>query len=144
MESAVSQTPLPGTGGRLYEWLKLDPKWKQPFAYTLQNGEPFALAGLWDAWKEPATGEWLQTFAVITTTANELTGQVHDRMPVILAPKDYDDWLRRGEAHQPPGDLLRPYRAEAMSAAPCNLAVGDVGNNGPEVLIAEDDADVNW
>lgn len=117
-----------------YEWLKVDPKTKKPYAFSLANGEPFAFAGLWDAWKEPATGEWLQTFAIITTTANELTGKVHDRMPVILHPPDYDRWLERGEAHQPPVDLLRPYEAEEMQSAPCNPKVGNVRNNGPEML----------
>ena len=123
-----------------YEWQKSDvahgksKQTKKPFAYTLRNGEPFAFAGLWDAWKDPANGEWLQTFAVITTEANELTGEIHDRMPVILEPKDYDRWLERGEAHQPPIDLLRPYPAEAMGVQPCNPAVGNVRNNGPEML----------
>ena len=117
-----------------YEWQKIDPKTKRPFAYTLSNGEPFAFAGLWDAWKDPANGEWLQTFAVITTDANELTANVHDRMPVILHARDYDRWLARGEAEQLPTDLLRPYEAEAMRADACNPAVGNVKNNGPEML----------
>jgi len=117
-----------------YEWLKVDAKTKKPYAYSLSTGEPFAFAGLWDAWKDPATGEWLQTFAIVTTTANELTGQVHDRMPVILHPRDYERWLERGEAHQPPVDLLRPYEADEMQATPCNPKVGNVKNNGPEML----------
>ena len=117
-----------------YEWQKIDAKTKRPFVYTLTNGEPFALAGFWDAWKDPANGEWLQTFAVITTFANELPGKVHDRMPVILHPRDYDRWLVRGETVQLPTDLLRPYEAEEMQADPCNPAVGNVRNNGPEML----------
>ena len=117
-----------------YEWKKLDAKTKQPFAYSLSNGEPFAFAGLWDAWKNPQTGEWLQSFAIITTDANELTGKVHNRMPVILHPRDYGRWLERGEAHELPVDLLRPYEADAMDAAPCNPAVGNVRNNDPELL----------
>jgi len=51
---------------------------------------PFAFGGLWDGWKDPATGDWLQSFSIITTDPNELTGTVHDRMPVILKPSDYD------------------------------------------------------
>lgn len=117
-----------------YEWKKLTPKTKQPYAYLMRDGQPFAFAGLWDAWKNPANGEWLQTFAIVTTEANELAAEVHDRMPVILHPKDYDRWLERGEAHQPPVDLLRPYEAEAMKADTCNPAVGNVRNNGPEML----------
>ena len=117
-----------------YEWQKLDAKTKKPFAYTLKSGEPLAFAGLWDAWKDPENGEWLQTFAIITTTANELTAEVHDRMPVILKPRDYDRWLARGEVEQPPIDLLRPFDADAMLADACNPAVGNVRNNGPEML----------
>ena len=129
-----------------YEWQKIDPKTKKPFVYTLAKGEPFAFAGLWDAWKDPATGEWLQSFAVITTEANELTAKVHDRMPVILHERDYDRWLERGEAHQLPKDLLRPYEAEQMRAQTCDPAVGNVRNNYPELMEcprAEDGSELN-
>ena len=122
-----------------YEWKKMDPKTKQPYAYTLSNGQPFGFAGLWDAWKNPETGEWLQSFAIITTTPNELTAHVHDRMPVIVHPRDYDRWLERGHVAQPPVDLLRPYEAEQMRAAKVNPRVGNVRNNGPEMLQAPDD-----
>jgi putative SOS response-associated peptidase YedK len=117
-----------------YEWAKIDPRTKKPYAYSLNDDQPFAFAGLWDAWKDPVNGEWLQTFAIVTTTANELTGEVHDRMPVILHPRDYDRWLERGDAHRPPIDLLRPYEADEMQAAPCNPQVGNVRSNGPEML----------
>jgi putative SOS response-associated peptidase YedK len=117
-----------------YEWAKIDSKTKKPYAYSVNNRHLFAFAGLWDAWKDPANGEWLQTFAIITTTANELTSEVHDRMPVILHPKDYDRWLERGDAHRPPIDLLRPYEADEMQADSCNPQVGNVRNNGPEML----------
>lgn len=117
-----------------YEWAKIDPKTKKPYAYSLTNGQPFTFARLWDAWKDPANGEWLQTFAIITTAANELTGEAHDRMPVILHPKDYDRWLERGETERPPVDLLRPYEAEEMIATAVNQKVGNVKNNGPEML----------
>jgi putative SOS response-associated peptidase YedK len=53
------------------------------------DGErPFAFAGLWDAWKDPVNGEWLQSYSIITTDPNELNTCVHNRMPVILEPKD--------------------------------------------------------
>ena len=117
-----------------YEWKKLDTKTKQPFAYTMRDDQPFAFAGLWDAWKDPANGEWLQTFAVITTDPNELTAEVHNRMPVIVHPQDYDRWLERGTVEQPPVDLLKPYEAQAMKVAACNPLVGNVRNNGPEML----------
>jgi putative SOS response-associated peptidase YedK len=52
----------------------------------MKDGAPFGLAGIWENWKEPASGEWVRTFAVITTDANELVADIHDRMPVVLAP----------------------------------------------------------
>jgi putative SOS response-associated peptidase YedK len=54
-------------------------------------------------------------------------------MPVILHAKDYDRWLDR-DAARPPVDLLKPYESEEMAAAPCNEDVGNVKNNGPEML----------
>ena len=116
-----------------YEWKKLDAKTKQPFAFGLKDATPFAFAGLWDAWKDPANGEWLQTFSIVTTDPNEVTAEVHTRMPVILHARDYDRWLMRG-LDQPPIDLLRPYEAEDMTISACNPLVGNVRNNGPEML----------
>jgi hypothetical protein len=65
----------------------LDQKTKQPFAFKMRENTAFAFAGLWDAWKDPS-GEWLQSYSLITTEANELAFNVIDRMPVILHPKD--------------------------------------------------------
>ena len=113
-----------------YEWKRLNAKTKQPFAFRITNGEPFAFAGLWDAWKEPS-GNWLQSFAIVTTEVNELTSQVHTRMPVILHPADYSRWLER-EEDQPPVDLLRPYESEKMDLAPCNPLEGNAGSIWPE------------
>ena len=113
---------------------------KQPFAMTLANGEPMAFAGLWDAWKEPKKSpqevdRWLQTFAIVTTESNELMAPIHDRMPVILQRRDWEEWLDRDDSRPAPMHLLRPYDAAAMRAEPCNTAVGNVRNNGPEMLV---------
>ena len=116
-----------------YEWLRPDKKTRIPYAFSVKGNEPFAFAGLWDAWKEP-DGSWLQTFAIITTDANELMAPIHDRMPVILHPRDYDRWLDREETERPPVDLLRPYETEEMYSALANPAVGNGKNNGPEML----------
>jgi len=67
-------------------------------------------------------------------TALRVKGKVQDRMPVIPHQRDDDRSLERGETHRPPVDLLRPYEAEEMQSAPCNLQVGNVRNNGPETL----------
>ena len=63
-------------------------------------------------------------FSIITTDANELAARVHSRMPAILHPKDYDRWLER-DSERAPVDVLRPFEAEAMAAAPCNPKVGN-------------------
>ena len=77
-----------------YEWKKIDAKTKQPYAFTVRDASLFAFAGLWDAWKD-AQGQWLESFSIVTTEANELMSKVHTRMPVILHPRDYDRWLSR-------------------------------------------------
>lgn len=112
---------------------------RKPFAFTLATGEPFAFAGLWDRWKDSAGGA-LETFTIITTTPNELTATVHNRMPVILRPQDYDLWLTPSERPTPPApqlelqSLLRPYPAELMAAAEAHPDVGNVRNNHPGLL----------
>jgi putative SOS response-associated peptidase YedK len=70
---------------------------RSSFASASRTGQPFAFGGVWDAWKDPATEDWLQSFSIITTDPNELTATVHDRMPVILKPSDYDRWFERAD-----------------------------------------------
>ena len=123
---------VPASG--FYEWKKLDAKSKQPFAFDLTNGQMMAFAGLWDAWKDPANGKWLQSYTIITTDANELMAPIHSRMPVIVHPGDYNRWLDREVTHQPPIDLLRPFPAEEMEAFEVSQYVGNVRNNSPELL----------
>lgn len=80
-----------------FEWKAIKgQRAKQPYAIAMRDGSPFGLAGIWENWKEPASGEWIRTFAIITTDANELVADIHDRMPVILAPGDHVRWLSRG------------------------------------------------
>lgn len=118
-----------------YEWdKKSGAKTKQPYAFDLAGGQMFAFAGVFDARKD-TDGRWLQSYAIITTAPNELMSRIHDRMPVILRPRDYDRWLDREVTEQPPVDLLRPLDAEEMEMKPANPAVGDVRNNGPEMLV---------
>jgi putative SOS response-associated peptidase YedK len=80
------------------------------------------------------TPRTLLTFTIITCDPNELTQEFHDRMPVILDPKDYDRWLEPGDPQQPPIDLLRPYSAELMSAWKIGPDVGNVRNNRPGLI----------
>jgi putative SOS response-associated peptidase YedK len=73
-------------------------------------------------------------FSIVTTEANELTDPIHDRMPVILHSRDYDRWLNDYDEARPPLDLLRPYESECMCMTPANRSVGNIRNNGPEML----------
>lgn len=125
-----------------YEWKALDdskkPK-KQPYAFSMRSGQPFSIAVVWDAWKDPG-GAWLQSFSALTTEANELAATVHDRMPVIVEERNHALWLDR-EVGSQEGDverlqsILKPFDADLMAAAPCNPDVGNVRNNGPEMLV---------
>jgi putative SOS response-associated peptidase YedK len=74
-----------------YEWKKTGTG-KQPYASGLAKGNLMALAGLWENWRSPA-GEWLRSFAIITTTPNELCAELHNRMPVVLKPETWPVWL---------------------------------------------------
>src|SRR5207248_9328433 len=95
---------VPASG--FYEWKRLDEKNKQPFAFDLLNGRMIAFAGLWDGWKDPANRVRLRSYTIITTGANELMAPIHDRMPAILHPSDYDRWLDRdSDPDRPPLDL---------------------------------------
>jgi len=116
-----------------YEWHKVGAKTKQPFAIAMKSGEPCALAGLWERWQPPDAPP-LETFTILTTDPNEIMEPIHDRMPVILEPRDYQRWLEPGDPARPPVDLLRPFPAEKMNAWPVGARVGNVRNNDPELL----------
>ena len=94
-----------------------------------------AFAGLWDAWKDPANGRWLQSFAIITTDANELMAPVHNRMPVILDEAGAADWMN---AREPDPlslkRLLAPAPDDLLVVRPASPLVNSVKNEGPELL----------
>ncbi|MGD0939678.1 MAG: SOS response-associated peptidase [Terracidiphilus sp.] len=118
------------------EWKKIDAKTKQPYAIALQDNSLFAFAGLWDTWKDKATGQDIDTYTVITTDPNEMIRglSIHDRMPVILHRQDYERWLAPAVPSQLPIDLLKPFSAGQMKAWKVDAAVGNVRNNSPELL----------
>ena len=97
----------------------------------MKNGSPFGIGGLWENWKDPTSGEWMRTFAIITTEANELVAEIHDRMPLILAPTDYTRWL----SDEPDsGDLMRPFPAEPMRMWPISTRVNKPENDDPSIV----------
>jgi putative SOS response-associated peptidase YedK len=117
-----------------YEWQKLDAKTRQPYAIALRDQEVFAFAGLWESWRDKATDRLLETYTILTTDPNELMEPFHDRMPVILDPKDYGRWLGDAGAPQLPLDLLRPYPAEKMRSWKVSDRVGNVRNDDADLL----------
>lgn len=117
-----------------YEWQKLDAKTRQPYAIGLADGRPYAFAGLWERWKDKANGLPLETYTILTTDPNEVVERIHNRMPVILDPKDYSRWLEPGAASHLPVDLLRPYPAEKMTAWKVDAAVGNVRNDDSSLI----------
>ena len=112
-----------------YEWQKIDAKTKQPFAIGMQDGSPYAFAGLWERWHDAGAEAALETYTILTTDPNAVLEPLHNRMPVILAPKDYDRWLAPAEPQQLPTDLLRAFPAELMTAWKVDRQVGNVRNN---------------
>jgi putative SOS response-associated peptidase YedK len=123
---------IPADG--FFEWQPIDKKTKQPFAFGLRDGSLIALAGLFDVWRDKATGQALLSYTVITTDPNELLEPFHNRMPVIVRPADYERWIAPAEPSHLPLDLLRPYPDELMSAWKVGLAVGNVKNDEPGLI----------
>jgi putative SOS response-associated peptidase YedK len=118
---------LPADG--FYEWQAVG-RQKQPYHFRLRDGEPFALAGLWETWAKPEGGV-LSTCTLLTTQANDLVRPVHDRMPVILALEDYRAWL---ELHPVEDRLFSPFPADRMESLAVSTWVNRATNEGPQCL----------
>ena len=88
-----------------------------------------ALGGLWENWRDRKSGEWLRTFAIVTTDANDLVAKLHDRMPVIVCREHWDQWL----GDEPPADLLRPFPPEPMTMWPVSTRVNTPKNDEPSL-----------
>ncbi len=125
-----------------YEWEKRIGGQKQPYLIRNADGTPFAFAGLWESWKGP-DGEIIESCTILVTDANDLTRPIHDRMPVILKPKDYDLWLdpsvKDPKLLKP---LLRPYPSEEMIVQPVSPKVNKATYDAPDcvevVFVRED------
>jgi len=127
---------VPASG--FYEWMKLDKKNKQAYAINVPGQDVIAFAAVWDSWQDPETGYFLETFSIITTFPNELMQPeggpaIHDRMPVIVEPKNYERWLAETDVANLPVDLLRPFPAELMKAWKVGKDVGNVRIDKPEL-----------
>ncbi len=120
-----------------YEWRREPGGAPQPFYYSGSDGEPLAVAGLWDAWRSPSgEGPWLVSATIITAAANDLVAQVHSRMPVILPLHMVDEWLEVGSDDSGRAIELLAAGAEqvALEARPVGRAVNSVANDSADLV----------
>jgi putative SOS response-associated peptidase YedK len=119
-----------------YEWKKQpSTKTKIPHFIHMKDRQPFAFAGLWDEWNSP-DGSQIRSCTIITIEPNELMAPLHNRMPVILPPDAYTQWL--DSAPQTPDSLqplIKPYPAEEMSAYPVSTLVNNPKNDLAECVV---------
>jgi putative SOS response-associated peptidase YedK len=97
----------------------------------MKDDSPFGIGGLWENWKDPTSGQWIRTFAIITTDANEMVAEIHDRMPLIIAPGYYQRWL---SDDPDPHELMRVFPAEPMRMSPISTRVNKPENDDPSIL----------
>ena len=117
-----------------YEWKKEAAGGKTPMFIRMQDGRPFAFAGLWETWQSP-DGSLLKTCTIITTEPNQLMAGIHNRMPAILPPAAYDQWLTAGELPTPEAmSLLKPYDPAQMQAMPVSPRVNSPAVDTPELI----------
>ena len=122
---------VPASG--FFEW-KLEGSHKVPYYIRLSDGAPMGLAGIWEAWKTPE-GSFLETFTILTTSANPLITPIHDRMPVILHPDAYDLWLDKDVNNPEQLQLLYPpYPADLMTLYPVSTLVNSPRNDNPACI----------
>ena len=127
---------IPADG--FYEWEKKDDGTRQPWFITRSDGAPMVFAGLWELWREPGSpedAEPLRTCTIVTTDANDLVARVHDRMPVVLGPGDWDRWIDRSVTDT--GELSRllvPPDHRQFEMVEVSTKVNNVRNNGAELI----------
>jgi putative SOS response-associated peptidase YedK len=111
---------------------KVGTKEKQPYCFAMIDDSTFAFAGLWERWRNPA-GEFVETCTILTTKPNSLVSDVHDRMPVILKPDDYELWLDPGFADVAAiADCLKPFDPRSMKKYPVSTRVNRADNDDAE------------
>lgn len=127
---------IPADG--FYEWERHADGSRHPVHFRLRSGEPFAFAGLWEEWQEPSTNELLRTCAIVTTSANETVGRVHDRMPVMLARDLEDIWLDMSVRDTALlSSFCVPFPDSDMEAFAVSRRVNSPANEGPDLLVGE-------
>jgi putative SOS response-associated peptidase YedK len=118
-----------------YEWRQLGPRDKQPYFIRPVSGGPFALAALWESWRDPASGEVLESCTLITTMPPKSIAWIHDRMPVIIPPAAFAEWLDpRNHDVASLDRLFGPDGAGPMIAHPVSRLVSNARNQGPRLI----------
>jgi putative SOS response-associated peptidase YedK len=138
---------LPADG--FYEWQAPanGGKRKQPYYIYRTDGGVLAFAGLYELWRDPSVPDdqdhaWLWTATIITTSAPDEVGKIHDRMPMIVEHSAWNEWLDpdNNEVSDASG-LLVPAAASGLTTRPVSTAVNNVRNNGPELVKELTDTD---
>ena len=117
-----------------YEWKRSTKKSKIPYRIMLSSKQLFAYAGLWEEY-EDEENNLIHTFTIITTKANEAISNIHDRMPVILAPDAEKQWLSSKPNLAQQIDLLKPYAKEEIASYTISPLVNNVSNNNPQLIM---------
>jgi putative SOS response-associated peptidase YedK len=108
----------------------------QPYLIRRRDGQPMALAGLWENWIGP-NGEEVDTACIVTTHANGLISALHDRMPVILEPEDFDTWLDCSDENpDAAARLMRPAAEDVLEFFPIDAAINKASADGPQLQAA--------
>jgi putative SOS response-associated peptidase YedK len=118
-----------------FEW-DAEKKPKIPYFFQTKTREPFALAGLWDHWKDPDTGSSILSSTIITTKPNTLVARIHNRMPAILTKDSMNIWLDSGQIHEKRlRECLKPFNEELMEMHAVSRLVNDRRNDAPELIM---------
>ncbi len=117
-----------------YEWRAGDGRRKQPYYIHRQDGQLLAFAGIWEAWHE-GQDDGITSTAIVTTPASDAMTELHDRMPLILEQDAWDAWLLGDD----PRELLQPAPAGILTWHPVDPAVGNIRNEGPQLIEPIDD-----
>ncbi len=123
---------IPADG--FYEWQGDKPP-KQPYFIHYEDDRIFSFAGIWERWKPDEETEPVDTYTILTTSANALMSPIHQRMPVIIAKEDYDLWLDREASADRVTHLLRPAGVDGWTAQSVSTRVNTFKNDGPELLM---------
>ena len=133
----TSRCLIPANGW--FEWQTTDDS-KRPYLYERTDHELVSMGGILEAWRDPATGAWRRTCAIITTDANLEVAKVHDRMPVIIEKSDWATWLNphngaTSDTAKLIENLMRPAAADVVRGREVSKAINSVKNNAPEFLL---------